>query len=217
MRILMIAGALLASMPASAAILLTNGTGYTGPVLDLSAFPGFYTFTAGPVSLPGGITYTSTSAGSVIGTGGYSLNENGSAATTPIVGTNGTTDAITLTFANPVSAFGAGMSYAVIGGVPVGSNAPVISAFDINGALIASYDLEALAPIRSNGANEFFLFRGIDGQGTGIKSFTMSGAFIIASGSFTSAVVPEPASWAMLIAGFGLVGATMRRRRAAIA
>jgi hypothetical protein len=26
-------------------------------------------------------------------------------------------------------------------------------------------------------------------------------------------VVPEPASWAMLIAGFGLVGATMRRRR----
>ncbi len=25
--------------------------------------------------------------------------------------------------------------------------------------------------------------------------------------------VPEPSSWAMLIAGFGLVGATMRRRR----
>jgi hypothetical protein len=30
-------------------------------------------------------------------------------------------------------------------------------------------------------------------------------------------LVPEPASWAMLIAGFGLVGATMRRRRAALA
>lgn len=29
--------------------------------------------------------------------------------------------------------------------------------------------------------------------------------------------VPEPASWAMLITGFGLVGATLRRRRAAIA
>jgi len=25
--------------------------------------------------------------------------------------------------------------------------------------------------------------------------------------------VPEPKSWAMLIAGFGLVGASMRRRR----
>lgn len=29
--------------------------------------------------------------------------------------------------------------------------------------------------------------------------------------------VPEPANWAMMIAGFGLVGATMRRRRTAIA
>ena len=29
--------------------------------------------------------------------------------------------------------------------------------------------------------------------------------------------VPEPASWAMLIAGFGLVGAAMRRRKAALA
>ena len=217
MRILMIAGALLASAPASAAILLTNGAGYAGPVLDLSAFPGFYTFTAGPVSLPGGITYSSTSDSSVLGTGGYGLNENGNVTTTPIVGTNGTENVVTFTFANPVAAFGAGMSYAVIGGVPVGNSPPLISAFDVNGALIASYDLEALAPIRSNGGNEFLLFRGIDGQGTGIKSFTMSGAFIIAAGSFSSAVVPEPDSWAMLIAGFGLVGATMRRRRAAIA
>jgi hypothetical protein len=29
-------------------------------------------------------------------------------------------------------------------------------------------------------------------------------------------IVPEPASWAMLVMGFGLVGATMRRRKAAI-
>ena len=27
-------------------------------------------------------------------------------------------------------------------------------------------------------------------------------------------IVPEPSSWAMLITGFGLVGASMRRRRA---
>jgi uncharacterized membrane protein len=34
---------------------------------------------------------------------------------------------------------------------------------------------------------------------------------------FLLTAVPEPASWAMLIAGFGLVGATARRRRAVIA
>jgi hypothetical protein len=28
--------------------------------------------------------------------------------------------------------------------------------------------------------------------------------------------IPEPASWAMLIAGFGLTGAALRRRRAAV-
>jgi hypothetical protein len=32
-----------------------------------------------------------------------------------------------------------------------------------------------------------------------------------------SSFVPEPSNWAMLIAGFGLVGATLRRRRPAIA
>jgi hypothetical protein len=29
-------------------------------------------------------------------------------------------------------------------------------------------------------------------------------------------VIPEPATWATLIAGFGLVGAGLRRRRAAL-
>lgn len=40
-----------------------------------------------------------------------------------------------------------------------------------------------------------------------------SGQFLGFSQTPTTNVVPEPASWAMLIAGFGLVGATMRRRR----
>jgi hypothetical protein len=35
--------------------------------------------------------------------------------------------------------------------------------------------------------------------------------------AFTLAAVPEPASWALLIGGFGLTGAAMRRRRALVA
>lgn len=34
--------------------------------------------------------------------------------------------------------------------------------------------------------------------------------------TISAAVVPEPASWALLIAGFGLVGAMQRRRRTAV-
>lgn len=37
------------------------------------------------------------------------------------------------------------------------------------------------------------------------------------SAIYDRSLVPEPATWAMLITGFGLVGATMRKRRAAIA
>jgi hypothetical protein len=43
------------------------------------------------------------------------------------------------------------------------------------------------------------------------------GAFEIRSADGGGAVVPEPASWAMMIIGFGGVGATIRRRRIALA
>ncbi|WP_235927658.1 PEPxxWA-CTERM sorting domain-containing protein [Sandarakinorhabdus rubra] len=40
---------------------------------------------------------------------------------------------------------------------------------------------------------------------------------VTVGGGFNPEGIPEPSSWAMLIAGFGLVGAARRRRRAAIA
>ena len=46
----------------------------------------------------------------------------------------------------------------------------------------------------------------------GIRSYT--GA---SSGSLTVAAVPEPASWALFVAGFGLVGFASRRRTLAVA
>lgn len=49
---------------------------------------------------------------------------------------------------------------------------------------------------------------GPDGFNGGVQNLTFS---------FNNGTVPEPASWAMLIAGFGLVGAAMRRRRDAVA
>lgn len=45
----------------------------------------------------------------------------------------------------------------------------------------------------------------------------VSDATAVIDWTITYDAVPEPASWAMMIAGFGLVGAGMRRRRMAIA
>lgn len=48
-------------------------------------------------------------------------------------------------------------------------------------------------------------------------NFDGTGQAIFAYNGGGNGVVPEPASWAMLIAGFGLIGATMRRRRTMLA
>jgi hypothetical protein len=49
---------------------------------------------------------------------------------------------------------------------------------------------------------------------TGLK-FTSTGVAFEIDDIAVAGVVPEPATWAMLIAGFGLVGAAMRRQRLA--
>lgn len=47
----------------------------------------------------------------------------------------------------------------------------------------------------------------------GLSWTSQSGVFLSGIGNGGGGVVPEPATWAMLIIGFGLVGSTMRRRR----
>ncbi len=54
-----------------------------------------------------------------------------------------------------------------------------------------------------------------DGFGRGpVGGSTGNAAAYRLDGVVVTAAVPEPAGWAMLIAGFGLIGAAMRRRRA---
>ncbi|GEM_PF-979365 len=54
---------------------------------------------------------------------------------------------------------------------------------------------------------------GVFGNGESLSIFAKLGDGLNPGGT---GAVPEPASWAMLIAGFALVGASMRRRRTAI-
>jgi hypothetical protein len=54
--------------------------------------------------------------------------------------------------------------------------------------------------------------------GNGVVSATLTSTADFAIGDFyvTSGAVPEPATWAMMIGGFALVGASMRRRSTAV-
>jgi PEP-CTERM motif len=198
------------AMPASAAVLLTTDAGYAGPVLNIGSFTDqAFTFSTGPFALPGGITYSSTSSSSVIGTGNYGLQSNGS-TNTNIIGTNSRDATVTLTFDDTVSSFGAFMNYSLFSPGNVDGDNPVIAAFDVNDNLIGSYDLLTLAPIITPGGFNAFEFRGIDGEGVGIKSFTLTGAFLIARADAAVGAVPEPATWAFMIFGFGAVGGALR-------
>ena len=52
-----------------------------------------------------------------------------------------------------------------------------------------------------------------DGGGSGTYGSAGLPSYYIAESKFTGvSAVPEPASWALMIVGFGIVGAAMRRR-----
>ncbi len=76
-------------------------------------------------------------------------------------------------------------------------------------------------------ASGFFSAQAIDGQLIDFFSIAANGTIgdvrqvriggVTDIGGGVGAAVPEPATWAMMIVGFGAAGAMMRRRRAAVA
>jgi hypothetical protein len=102
----------------------------------------------------------------------------------------------------------------------IDNGATVFLRNDLEGSLFANGFTQEGWPRATLDMDRTAVFEGFSGNGlTGITSASL-GALSSVGGVFAyedvhalNAAVPEPASWAMLIAGFGLVGAVLRRRR----
>jgi hypothetical protein len=209
-----------AAAPALAATsLITSNAGYTGPGLDLSAYAnGSYNFTFGPITVD---QYTFTAApggggnsgsGSVVGQGGYGLLANGSFGGSAVyIGVDSATGYAQLMLnGGPVSQLGFFMNYA-----PDSGNDATIYALDSLGNPFATFDLVTLAPISTPGGFNQFQFRGITSDTANIFGLRFGGDYILVTGTANGlpSAVPEPATWAMMILGFGAMGLVLRRRR----
>jgi len=206
--------------PASAAeTLLTTNVGYTGPGLNLSSKAnGNYNFTFGPITVDG---YTFTGApggggnsgqGSVVGQGSYGLGANGSFGGSAVyIGVDsGTGYAQLMLNSGPVSQLGFFMNYA-----PGIGNDATIWALDAAGNPFAMFDLVTLAPISTPGGFNQFQFRGIASTTANIYGLRFGGNYLLVTGTANGVpnAVPEPATWALMLLGFGGIGMAMRRGR----
>lgn len=119
-----------------------------------------------------------------------------------------------IAFADGAFSFGADFNQNFGGGSQRGT--PVLftlDAFDTLGVLVASLDFSV-----DSDSSTFFGITSTDLLGSIKVRSGENGYAVLDNASFgAGATVPEPASWAMLIAGFGLVGTAMRRRVAAAA
>ena len=173
----------------------------------------FGSFTAGTVltNQVAGLTFSmsggpTTATAPIVGYGYFdavlSLNNSGNFGS----GTDGypTGAAVTIDFASAVS----GVSFTFNNYGDNTGNDSIYQAFDAANALISSGSLANV--------NGFSL---VNVAGSGIKSLVISNGsgggynWVYGVGELSyNGGVPEPAAWAMMLAGFGLVGSAMRRR-----
>jgi hypothetical protein len=188
--------------PSNAAIIvsLPGGTVVPIPAVNIQG-------SAGPIGFGPGITFTTTSPTALFGwTGPIAQYQAFPWLGNPAIALNNIESAYTLTFDTPVRAF---LGQVTWGRSGYAGYATRMSAYDANGAQLDAVDFVI------NGQQQLSKgFYGFSYAGPDIKSIVFNNDFIAVRNISIMSAVPEPAAWAMMIIGFGLVGGSLRRQRA---
>lgn len=198
--------------PAQASTTIWTGTGATD-TLSWAQLGGSNTSVASGtgVTSVGGITgnvVTSTTLPLVRVNQGTSWNGN-FANGTPLLWNRGTAGDIIINFTTAVSAVGAQFQADVFGPFVARVTTSDGSFFDVSGVSNSGNNNSAvfIGAQSTTSSITSIIFHQLSGGGT--NDFAISGLSLIGNVS----AVPEPATWGMMIMGFGIVGGAMRRRR----
>ncbi len=208
------------------AVLLTDSSIYTNwTVENFNSYDPSVIVPPGLTLAGGAVRLTSTASSEVGAIPIYNLGDNGywGAYIDPIVPTNGfigsnfqdedgpTAGTLSFRFLNgPVRTVGALFN---VFQVPGATSAPsfTITALDSNSNILESYIVSADTSDLSVNEGVFY---GIARTTADISRFTVTdGSLVVDDLRFAVAPIPEPGEYAMMLAGLGMLGLMMRRRR----
>ena len=218
-KFLMLAAATLIAAPAFAATNLVVNGGFEAPITPTGSF----------VQLFGGNSFPGWSVGgndviiinSAYSEAGLVFNPNSGVNSIDLTGAGNTgpTNAITQSIATTAGRYQ--LSFFVGNASPTGGNAgsytqPSTANLSINGGAIQSFTNADDTPFAINWKPFTVSFYSATPVTLTFSNGTV-GDNMLGLDDVSLNAVPEPSTWAMLIAGFGLVGASARRRRAVTA
>lgn len=200
--------ALAATVPAHAA-LTTDAGAIAGPTIlvDFEAFDGL--LTSGPVDVAPGVVFSGDS-GAELGANVRDLGDNGVWGVGNLFAAGGVAGELRFTFSGGLSrGAGAFVSHYANALLPF----PLVlevSAYGDNNQIIETHSLQVSAGASDYNAGSFV---GISRAQADIRSISFKGLGVVADDLVLTTPVPEPGTWAMLLAGLAAVGALGRRRR----
>ncbi len=200
-----VAAALAISAAPAHATLINNAASIAAPanVIDFESFDGL--LTTGPLAVAANVTFTGD-AGSELGANNRTLGMNGAWGVGNYFAATGFVGELRFTFAGLSSGAGALVNHYADGVLPFNM---VVSAYGANNQIIETHSVTVSTAFDSYNEGKFV---GITRNTADISSISFKGAGLVVDNVTFTTPVPEPESYAMMLAGLVLLGALKRRR-----